>query len=74
MTLCRLGALYNCPTCAIQFESVEDLCTHLMNDPLCNGVPVPLSIHQPAGPGEERSARYHEDSGSIYAFDEPNTF
>ncbi|KAG1782276.1 hypothetical protein EV702DRAFT_960317 [Suillus placidus] len=45
-----------------------------MDDPRCNGVPVPLAIHQPAGPGEERLARYHENSGSIYAFNEPNTF
>ncbi|KAG0701882.1 hypothetical protein DFH29DRAFT_982526 [Suillus ampliporus] len=63
-----------CPTCATQFVSVEDLCTHLTDDPCCNGVPVPLSICQPAGPGEERTARYHENSGSIYSFEEPNTF
>ncbi|KAG2355692.1 hypothetical protein BDR07DRAFT_1453684 [Suillus spraguei] len=66
--LLDLEMSYNCPTCAIQFKSVEDLCTHLTDDPQCNGVPVPLSVHQPAGPGEERTARYHENSGSIYAF------
>ncbi|KAG1884265.1 hypothetical protein F4604DRAFT_1978027 [Suillus subluteus] len=45
-----------------------------MDDPRCNGIPVPLSIRQPAGPGEERTARYHANSGCIYAFDQPNTF
>ncbi|KAG2335684.1 hypothetical protein BDR05DRAFT_978916 [Suillus weaverae] len=55
-------------------KSVEDLCNHLTDNPRCNGVPVPLAIRQPAGLGEERLARYHENSGSIYAFNEPNTF
>ncbi|KAG1720320.1 hypothetical protein EDD22DRAFT_962866 [Suillus occidentalis] len=68
------GVLYNCPTCATQFGSVEDLCNHLMDNPRCNGIPVPLSIRQPAGPGEERTACYHANSGCIYGFDQPNTF
>ncbi|KAG1897602.1 uncharacterized protein F5891DRAFT_1129890 [Suillus fuscotomentosus] len=74
MTLVASGVLYDCPTCATQFTSVEHLCNHLTDDPHCNGVPVPLAICQPAGPGEERTARYHENSGSIYGFHQPNSF
>ncbi|KAG1874853.1 hypothetical protein F4604DRAFT_1880763 [Suillus subluteus] len=59
---CR-GVLYNCPTCATQFGSVEDLCNHLTDDPRCNGIP-----------GRSAQARYHANSGCIYAFDQPNTF
>jgi hypothetical protein len=46
----------------------------LTDDPRCNVVPVPLSFRQPAGPGQERMGRYHEKSGYIYGFQQPNTF
>ncbi|KAG1906695.1 uncharacterized protein F5891DRAFT_1182102 [Suillus fuscotomentosus] len=65
---------YPCPTCSTPFVKVEELCTHLTDDPQCNAVPIPHALHQPAGPGEERMGRYHTKSGSIYGFQRPNMF
>ncbi|KAG2335850.1 hypothetical protein BDR05DRAFT_1006394 [Suillus weaverae] len=65
---------YHCPTCSIPFGRVEELCTHLTDDPLCNAVPIPHALRQPAGPDEDRMGRYHKKSGSIYGFNRPNTF
>ncbi|KAG1842345.1 hypothetical protein F4604DRAFT_1689986 [Suillus subluteus] len=65
---------YNCPSCSTRFVSVEDLCTHLTNDPRCYAMPMPLAFRQSAAPGQSRDGRYHPESGSIYGFDHPNTF
>lgn len=54
--------------------SVEDLCTHLSNDPRCYAMPMPLAFRQSAAAGQRRDGRYHPESGSIYGFDHPNTF
>jgi hypothetical protein len=37
-------------------------------------MPIPRAFRQPAGPGEERTGRYHLGSGSIYGFQHQNTF
>ncbi|KAG2124547.1 hypothetical protein BD769DRAFT_1628761 [Suillus cothurnatus] len=73
-TLFRSGDQYSCPTCSTSFVRVEELCTHLTDDPQCNAVPIPHALRQPAGPDEERMGRYHTKSGSIYGFQRPNTF
>ncbi|KAG1888464.1 uncharacterized protein F5891DRAFT_1131991 [Suillus fuscotomentosus] len=56
------------------FVKVEELCTHLTDDPQCNAVPISRALCQPAGPGEEHMGCYHTKSGSIYGFQRPNTF
>lgn len=37
-------------------------------------MPIPHAFRQPAGPGEERTGRYHPGSGSIYGFHHQNMF
>ncbi|KAG1802059.1 uncharacterized protein HD556DRAFT_1493884 [Suillus plorans] len=71
------GQAVQCPICSNLFNSAEDICAHLSDDPGCSHrlIPPPIAFRIPqASEDRPRQGRFHHSSGYIHKLGQPNTF